>query len=333
MHVCVYVHKLDPIAIHFTQDWGIRWYALSYLTGFLCAYLIMAALARRGRVLLRDKEQAADFIMYCVVGTMLGGRLGYAILYQPALFVEFNPRVPFWELLAIHHGGMASHGGMVGLAIACGLYARKYKLPVRHLFDLIALTGPIGIFFGRLANFVNGEMYGRPAGPGTPWVVKFPHEMENWGLEKLVSLRDALAPLGIEGGSDQDLVTHTMKRIQQSDEPVTQAVAPLLTARHPSQIYEALLEGVLLFAVLWLIWRVPRKPGVVGAWFLVVYAVLRIIGEQFRTPDAHIGFQALGLTRGQWLSLVMLVIGIVLLILWSKRPATKIGGWSARPTT
>lgn len=324
-----YVHNLNPFAIHFTGGWGIRWYALSYIAGFIAAYLILRWLARRGKILLKNGEQVQDFIFAMVIGTMVGGRLGYALLYRPELFVQFTSKPPFWGLLAINEGGMASHGGIVGLAIACLWYARRHRIPPLHLFDLIALTGPVGIFFGRIANFVNGELYGRPAGPNVPWAVKFPQEMEYWDPDQVDRLRQALSPLGLHGESDEGLVGRTIALIQKGHAQVTQAVAPLLTARHPSQLYEALLEGLALLVMLWLIWRVPRKPGVVGGWFLVLYACVRILGEQFRTPDAHIGFQALGLTRGQWLSIAMLGAGIVCLVYWSTRPGAKMGGWGA----
>ena len=331
MSLAAYVHDLDPFAIHFTGNWGIRWYALSYIAGFILAYLILDALARRGRILLRSKEQVMDFVFYTVVGTMLGGRLGYCILYRPELFVDFRTTPPFWGVLAITEGGMASHGGIVGLGLAALWFARRYKIPALHLCDLIALTGPVGIFLGRIANFINGELYGRPASPQLPWAVKFPQEIEIWDSSQLAELRDALEPLGLRVESDAALISRVIGLIQQGREDVTAAVAPLLTPRHPSQIYEALLEGLFVLAALWLIWRVPRKPGLIGGWFLVLYAAVRIVGEQFRTPDAHIGFDALDLTRGQWLSLAMLGIGILCLIWWSRRPVAKIGGWAPAP--
>lgn len=330
--LAAYVHDLDPFAIHFTGNWGIRWYALSYIVGFVGGYLILKMLIQRGKVLLRSKEQAQDFIVAAAVGTMVGGRLGYCLLYRPELFVEFSSRPPFWGLLAINEGGMASHGGIVGLGLAGLWFARKHKLPALHLGDLIALTGPIGIFFGRVANFINGELFGRPAGEAVPWAVKFPQEMELWSTEQIDRLREALEPLGLRAASDGELIGRTIAMIQQGNAQVTQAVAPLLAARHPSQLYEALLEGLFIVVVLWPIWRVPRKPGVIGGWFLVLYAAVRILGEQFRMPDAHLGFQALGLTRGQWLSVLMLVIGIICLTWWSRRRVPKLGGWGGPPT-
>jgi phosphatidylglycerol---prolipoprotein diacylglyceryl transferase len=323
----VYVHDLDPFAIHFTGNWGIRWYALSYIAGFAAAYFIFVSLAKRGRILLRSREQVMDFIVFAAIGTMVGGRLGYCLLYRPELFIEFSGRPPFWGVLAIHEGGMASHGGIVGLIVACVIYARRLKIPALHLCDLIALAGPLGIALGRVANFINGELYGRPASASLPWAVKFPQEMEAWTAPQVQELRDALEPLGLRGGSDASLTAQVIALIQDGHVAVKDIVAPLLTPRHPSQLYEAGLEGLALGAVLWLIWRVPRKPGVIGGWFLVLYSLVRIAGEQFRTPDAHIGFQALGLTRGQWLSILMLVVGVACLVGWSRRPVERIGGW------
>jgi phosphatidylglycerol:prolipoprotein diacylglycerol transferase len=268
-----WIDQLSPVAFHFfvpgIGDIAIRWYGLAYVVGFEVGYYLLQRLRRHGRLAL-TKEQVGAFVASSIFGVMLGGRLGYAVFYAPHLFITFTSRFPFWELLAINHGGMASHGGMIGLVLACLWFAHRHRISPLALSDSLALTGTPGLFFGRLANFVNGELYGRPAPSWLPWAVRFPHELPS------------------------------------------QRTGPGLTPRHPSQIYEALLEGLLLFVVLNVFARKPRRVGVSTAWFLILYAVVRFIGEFFREPDAQVGLQWLGLTRGQWLSAIMLAGGVAL---------------------
>lgn len=275
-----WVDRLNPVAFHFfvpgLGDIAIHWYGLAYLAGFEVGYLLLEGLQRRGRLAL-SKEQVGAFVATTIIGVMVGGRLGYAIFYAPRFFITFTSRFPFWELLAINRGGMASHGGMIGLAVACLWFARRHAVSPLALSDALALTGTPGLFFGRLANFVNGELYGRPAPSWLPWAVRFPNEL------------------------------------------ASQRAGPGLTPRHPSQIYEALLEGVLLFVVLNAFARKPRPPGVITAWFLILYAVVRFIGEFFREPDAQVGLQWLGLSRGQWLSVIMLAAGVALRVVLRRR--------------
>lgn len=321
-----YLHDLDPYALKLWEGGPIRWYGLSYLAGFLIAYWIVRWIAGSGRSPMRP-HLAGDMIIASALGVVLGGRLGYALFYQPALLWTFTSHPPFWDLLAINKGGMASHGGMIGAIVALAWFARRHRLPLGHLLDLGALATTWGFFFGRMANFVNGELYGR--GPtDVPWAVKFPQEMAQWDTKRLAEL-DALIPLlppeAAPTTYDQ-LIHHLIAAIQSGNEQVAAAIEPLLMPRHPSQIYEALLEGLLLFAVLAAAWLRPRRPLVISSLFCVVYAVVRIIGEQFREPDAGIGFQWLGLTRGQWLSVGLLIAGLVLLVVAARRHVPPLGG-------
>jgi phosphatidylglycerol:prolipoprotein diacylglycerol transferase len=254
-------------------------------------------------------------------------------------------------VFAVNEGGMASHGGMIGLVLACVLYAHKTGVSRLYLFDLVALCGPVGIFFGRLANFVNGELVGRPAGPEVTWAVKFPQDIFQWSsdTQKLVSLTTVVEKVGITkdqwlewidkiriDANSRHAINSALEKIvdgiQNGNTAAKEAIAPLLEARHPSQLYGALGEGLILFLVLFLLWRRPRKPGVIGAVFVIVYAIVRIVDEQFRMPDAHIGYQWLGLTRGQWLSTVMFLIGLMLLFLWGRRDSLTIPGWGKAPS-
>jgi phosphatidylglycerol:prolipoprotein diacylglycerol transferase len=253
---------------------------------------------------------------------------------------------------------MASHGGMIGVLVAAILFARRHKLDWRHLGDLTVLGGSVGIFFGRIANFINGELFGREAAPGSWFVAKFPGEMYLWlkhdrekaltdlSADLLPRLNEAVKTIGVNVDQWMSWVSHVrtdqMARFQiqnvinrlidatqHGNEAARQALGAVLTPRYPSQLFEACLEGLVMFLIAFFFWRKPRKPGVVGSLWLSCYAVVRIIGEQFRLPDADIGYQLFGLTRGQWLSIAMLVISIGLLIYCSRRKVPVIGGWGA----
>jgi len=238
---------------------------------------------------------------------------------------------------------------MVGMVLACLWWARSLRrggeprASALHLMDALALVSPPGILLGRLANFVNGELLGRTvAGPGEPapwWSVRFPQELlePNFApvltVEQQNRLTEIVAYVQPQGGPEIMALREAIRRIQSGDIKLESALTPLLSARHPSQLYQGFAEGVVTFAVLWWIWRVPRKPGVMLAWFLIVYGVGRIATEFWRLPDAHLIVPRIaGLSRGQWLSAAMVVIGTV--VLWwvttrSKAPA--MGGWRVTP--
>ena len=342
----MYVHDLDPFLLQISGDFGIRWYGLSYLTGFLMAFFVISWLAQRQRAGL-SAQMVSDFITYGAIGVLVGARLGYCAFYSPDLLIKFKSSFPFWGALAVNEGGMSSHGGMIGLVIGCILYSRKYGVHMQYLFDLVAVAGPLGIMMGRAANFINGELVGRPADPSLPFAVKFPQDILGWptyDFAKLASLKDVVSKLGVS--SDQwmqwldhyqsnremrDSVYSTLVKIvdsiQNGNIEVKNALADHLIARHPSQIYGMLSEGLFVFLVLFLFWSKPRKPGTVGALFLITYAIARISDEYFRMPDAHIGLDSFGLSRGQWLSVIMFSIGLILFVLWSRSNSLPIQGW------
>lgn len=340
MHVSLaaILHRLDPYAIGPYGWFGIRWYGLAYVAGFVAGYLLIRAAARR-RLSPLEPSRVGDLVAAVVLGTILGGRLGYCVFYRPDLLIDFSGSFPFWGALAINEGGMASHGGMIGIVLSSLWFARAHGVPALHLLDLMAMVAPIGVFFGRLANFVNGELMGRECSADLPWAVKFPQEITIWDpAQRATPEFQAVArhvealdlPPASGGCAAQEGELGSILEAVRSDDTTARALEPLLTPRHPSQIYQALLEGVLLFVVLAWIWRAPRKPGIVGGWFLIVYASVRILAEQFREPDPHIGFQWLHLTRGQWLSSIMFAAGIVCLTLWSRRQVKPLGGWRSR---
>jgi len=345
-----YLHNIDPFLIRLWGDFGIRWYGLSYLLGFFLGYLFVIWLSRRGRTPLLP-TLAGDFVFVVAFGCIIGGRLGYCLFYNPSLLVSFDASFPFWGVFQINRGGMASHGGIAGMVIACWLFGRKHDLPVTHLFDLTILGSTLGIFFGRIANFINGELVGRPSPSDSVFSVKFPQDIFEWpryAPEKLTQLREVVPGIGISPDqfdlwvrqlslrSSREAIDSALSQIvqavQQGNAHVIEHIEPLLVARYPSQIYAAFLEGLFVFLILFVFWRKPRKPGVVTALFFCLYSIFRVVGEQFRMPDLHIGFQLFGLTRGQWLSLILFAVGLICLTYWSKRKAEPMGGWQ-RSTT
>ena len=317
--LAAYLHDIDPIAV-----WPIRWYGLSYLAGFVLGFLVIRHVVRVGNSSLRV-ESVGNLAVACALGVMIGARLGYVLFYQQSLLWTFDGRLPFWGLLAVNRGGMSSHGGMVGVVIAIWLYARANKHDWAHVLDLAALAAPLGLFFGRLANFVNGELYGRQCSESFRWAVKFPQEILAWDRQRLAWLDEVLTLLPPSNSLDEAL-QQTIIAVQNGNQQVASALAPLLTPRHPSQIYEAILEGLLLFVVLAVIWLKPRKPLMICGSFAVVYAIFRIAVEQFRQPDHDLGFEWLGLTRGQWLSIGLLLAGVLVLAVSRRRKGEPMGG-------
>lgn len=319
-----WVHDLDPYAIELWEGGPIRWYGLAYLAGFLVGFVLIRRVLRVGVSPLPPKS-ASELVFALALGAVVGGRGGYIVFYQPSLLWTFSDELPFWNALAVNQGGMASHGGMIGVLVASAIFARRRSVPFLHVLDLAAFAAPVGLFFGRIANFVNGELFGRPTAETLPWAVKFPQEMYAWRGDELSAVRARLAPLHAETSSIDGIVA----AIQRGDDAIAAAVAPLLTSRHPSQLYEALLEGSLVFVALAALWRRPRKPGSIASAFAMIYAGVRIFGEQFRVPDAPLTSLGLvALTRGQALSVALLLGGVIVTVvsLRAKRPPA--GGWS-----
>ena len=234
----------------------IRWYALAYIVGLLIGWRYCLALAKKPPQIARQQD-IDDFLVWATLGVVLGGRSGYVLFYRPGYYFA-NPS----EILQVWHGGMSFHGGALGVVVALVLFCRQRKIALLGLADIIACAVPIGLFFGRIANFINGELWGRPT--DVPWAMVFP--------------------------SDPDQVP-----------------------RHPSQLYEATLEGVVLFLVLYLLQRsqaVRERQGTLTGAFLIGYAIARMTGELFRQPDANLGFLFEGATMGQLLSLPVLLVGL-----------------------
>jgi phosphatidylglycerol:prolipoprotein diacylglycerol transferase len=249
---------IDPVLLEFGPV-AIRWYSLAYIGGLILAWRYMRVLASH------PPEPASaldidDFILWAALGVVFGGRFGYVLFYKPEFFLD-NPLA----ILQVWRGGMSFHGGVLGVLVAGTLFARRRSIAYLPFADLLACAAPIGLFLGRLANFINAELIGRVT--DVPWAMVFP------------------------GGGD----------------------AP----RHPSQLYEAGLEGLGLFTLLLVLWRmegIRRRAGLLTGVFLTGYAVARAFAELFRQPDVHIGFLLGGTTMGQWLSAPMLAIGVYLIV-------------------
>lgn len=255
--------SFDPIALQI-GPLAIRWYALAYIAGLLLGWRYCLYWARQKPSLI-TRQVIDDFLSWAILGIILGGRLGYVLFYNPDHYLS-HPLA----ILKVWQGGMSFHGGLLGILAAMWLFSRKYHLPFFAIADLIAAAGPIGLFLGRIANFVNSELWGRPT--DVPWGVVFPN-----------------------GG-------------------------PL--SRHPSQLYEAGLEGIFLFLLLFLLIRqesIRSKYGIISGAFLMGYAASRLLVENFREPDQQIGFLAGGVTMGQLLSAPMLLAGMYLI--WRLKPS------------
>ena len=350
MTLAAWFHTLSPYL--FKNNWvPLRWYGISYALGFLLGWMLLKFLCRR-RACLIPLERVGDAVLIAVMGVVIGGRLGYVVFYEPKLLWTFSDSAPWWGLFAINRGGMASHGGIIGVIIAAFLIARGFrnptgervgKAPVLHILDTMAMICPPGLGLGRVANFINGELLAKiVAEPGKPapwWAVKFPHEIESpfisqgghrpdLTVEQLTQLNQIVEPFRRPGHSFDEAWARVMERIWSGDTALARAVEPLISARHPSQVYQAFTDGVVLFSVLWFIARRPRLPGVVGCWFMIVYGVLRIVTELYRLPDAQLTDKLImGLSRGQWLSVGMILVGVVALPIILSRGGKKLGGW------
>jgi len=258
--------EINPVAISL-GPLSIRWYALAYIVGLLGGQYYLRWLAAKSKAAI-TAVRIDDFLVWAAFGVVLGGRLGYVLFYKPGFYLS-DPA----QILYLWHGGMSFHGGALGVIAALILYCRKYKISILEFGDLLCCVVPLGLMFGRIANFINGELWGRIADDSVPWAMVFP----------------AAGP-----------------------EP-----------RHPSQLYEAGLEGLVLLVVLHLAWRQENlrdRRGFLAGIFLAGYGLARAVCEFFRQPDDFLGFLWGGATMGQLLSLPLVIAGLVFM-LKAKKPA------------
>ena len=249
----MFINNFDPVAFNFFAL-EIRWYSLSYIFGIILAWVYCK------RFLIKDERELKlfdDLISFLIIGIIVGGRLGYVIFYNPIYYLK-NPI----EILMLWNGGMSFHGGTLGVIFATYLFSKKNKNNSFVFLDLIAMSAPIGIFLGRIANFINSELYGRQT--------------------------DFLLSVKFEKVDDLH--------------------------RHPSQIYEAFFEGIVLFIFMNFFFRkyLYKSPGVISSLFLVFYSIFRFLIEYTREPDSHLGFVFLNLTQGQIISILFFIIGLIL---------------------
>jgi phosphatidylglycerol:prolipoprotein diacylglycerol transferase len=331
--LAAYLHNINPYAIKLWEGGPIRWYAVSYLLGFIIAFLLIRRVTRVGISKLKP-HRVSDYIVIVAIGLMVGGRLGYVLFYRQELLWDFSTAFPFWGVLKTFDGGMASHGGIIGAVLAAGYFGYRNKIGKRFMVDLLAFGAPLGLFFGRIANFINGELVGRPCSENFIFAVKFPQDIIGWSTEKWFELLAVLPDPSKYLPQGQEWEPGAiMTLVQKADPAVVQTIEPLLTSRHPSQLYAAVLEGLVVFAVLAIAWIKPRRPGTITSLCLITYGCVRIFDELFRAPDPHLGFQLFGLTRGQWLSVPVVLCGIVGLVLVCKSKANPVGSWRRGPWT
>lgn len=337
-----YYHTLDPFLLQITETVGLRWYSLAYILGALSTWFFAVYFIKKGRLSL-PREKITDAITYGALGAVAGGRVGFCLFYRPDLFIDFDSSFPFWGVLKIHEGGMASHGGIIGLFLSLWIFSRRHKVSLFSLTDLAVLGGGTGIFLGRIANFINGELFGRVIQKKAVLGVKFPDELFFWLTDistyrdQLISLDKTLTALKDyipkkihlpQAGEWGDWVLRAIEeplyqaKISQvchlivnfsSSPGVQEALRPLLSLRHPSQLYQALLGGLIPLLIIFVLWIKPRKAGLAALFWVSSYLIFRLISESFRLPDAHIGYQLLNLTRGQWLS----ILGFALAGVWA----------------
>jgi phosphatidylglycerol:prolipoprotein diacylglycerol transferase len=281
------LHDIDPIALPL-PFWphGIHWYGVMYLLAFGAAWFIGRNRVRAGRLPGVDENAFGDLLFYGMLGVVLGGRIGYVLFYGFDAFLA-NPLV----LLKINEGGMSFHGGLIGVMLAAAWWTRRHKLHYFDVMDFVAPIIPSGLGFGRLGNYIGGELWGKPTGGG--WGVVFPDSLP---AEYARLPMDQLRALHETGALDR-------------------------FARHPSQLYQMMLEGVVMMAVLLLYSRKPRPRYAVSGLFALLYGSFRFLVEFVREPDAHIGYLAFGwLTMGQVLSLPLVAVGLFLLWLSRRSP-------------
>ena len=249
----MFINNFDPVAFQI-MSFEIRWYSLAYIAGIIIGWLLCK------KVFIRKSdinEKFDDYITYLMIGIIIGGRLGYIIFYNFSYYIN-----NFFDIFKVWEGGMSFHGGLIGIIAASILFSKKYNQDSFLYMDLVSLVAPIGIFFGRLANFINSELYGTPT--DIPWAVTF-IQVDN-------------------------------------------------LSRHPSQLYEAILEGIILFIILMYFKNKDylKKPGLISGLFLIFYSIFRFFIEFVRVPDEQLGYLIFELSMGQIISLIFFVIGIIL---------------------
>jgi phosphatidylglycerol:prolipoprotein diacylglycerol transferase len=295
-----FLHQFSPFIVQFREGLGLRWYGLAYVVAFLLGYLLYKKLAEKGYTDL-PVAQVSDFITWAAVfGVMIGGRLGWILFYGLKQNHTFDPW--YWPI-EVWKGGMSSHGGIIGLVLFTLYWSRKYHVSWTSIGDSLCVVSPIGLGIVRLANFINGELFGRPS--TVPWAMLFPNEVYDEP-----EIQNKLGLLGY------DQIAGFIEAAKH-DPALAEQLRLTLTPRHPSQLYEAALEGLVLFLAMLLLrtrFRIPR--GVLTGLFFILYATLRIFGEMFREPDR--AWSVGPISAGQFLSIFMFAFGAAFIV-WGWR--------------
>jgi len=286
---------------------------MAYVLAFVAGFLLLKLFSKRGYL---DLNQAAvgDFVTWVALfGVMIGGRLGYVIFYRPEMLRDPLSILRVWE------GGMSSHGGILGVVLFSLYYARRHKYSWTNLGDNLVVAVPIGLFLGRCANFINGELYGRAA--NVPWAVQFPKELLEPANAAEADRAVTACQQNVPSLNSIEPFAAKIEAIVESvrtNPDVATVLRGILTPRHPSQLYEALLEGVVLFAILWIVRTRMRTPnGLLTGLFMIFYSIFRIVVEYFREPDASM----IGIfTRGQFFSFFVIALGIGFIVVAKRRP-------------
>lgn len=316
--------RIDPVLFDLPGPLAVRWYGLMFIASFTLGYFILKWLART-EFLKLDPERTGDLLFVLIIGIILGSRIGYMLFYDAGGLADDPSRI-----IRIWQGGLSFHGGLIGVLLAAIWYTRRHGIPFLNLGDAMALATPFGIIAVRTANFINGELFGRITDASVPWAMRFPTDpvaLEALGADRAVTMRQ------------REIVIN-----QAFDSGAWEAVRDQVPLRHPSQLYEALLEGVVLAMILWgVFWMLRRANrrlphGLFGGIFLIGYGVFRSIAELFRQPDAQfrspedpLGTVLGPLTMGQTLSALMILGGIGLLIwVWRGRHEPETGQRRAR---
>lgn len=325
-----YVHDLDPVIFSLTESLKVRWYGLAYLAGFILGWWVLKKLAEK-KLFPMVPDKVSDFIAYgAFLGVFLGGRIGYVLFY---MLPDPEGREQIAEdpltIIKVMDGGMSSHGGMLGLVLFAWFYSRKHKIPWTALGDGLVVVAPLGLFFGRVANFINGELFGTRA-DSLPWLVKFPgavfnaacEENENYGAVMRVAIASSEGPVrerlitALETGYGGEAALTAAVR---ASETVRSAIEPFLYQRHPSQLYEAVVEGLLIFILLLVLRiRFRRLPnGLLTGLFFILYGAGRILVENYRVPDSALVWDIF--TKGQFYSLFLILAGVAFTIYACRR--------------
>lgn len=280
----MFIHpQFDPVAIHLFGPIAIRWYALSYIVGF-ALFIFLGRKRIRQTIAPVNVQQLDDLLVWGVIGVILGGRIGYVLFYN---FQQYLHK-PL-DIFKIWEGGMSFHGGFLGVVLAMVLFSKKNKINTLKLLDFIAPLVPLGLASGRIGNFINGELWGRVTDPNHFWAMGFPQAYQD----------------------DMQLSQHNKQYLQWFEQFH-------MLPRHPSQLYQFALEGITLFIIVWFFSKKPRPTGQVSALFLFGYGFFRFIAEFARQPDAQLGLLNFGLSMGQWLSIPMMIMGILMFIIFGQ---------------